>query len=50
MDLSSAVSLTRAVPEQMYGLQFSFPWWTGASQPHVPDIRVKTALDAQLSQ
>src|SRR5688572_18194517 len=36
--------LPRAVPEQMYGLQFTFPWWTGASQPHVPYIRVKTAI------
>jgi hypothetical protein len=34
----------RAVPEQMYGLQFGFPWWTGASQPHVPDMRVQTAV------
>jgi hypothetical protein len=36
--------LARAVPEQMYGLHLSFPWWTGASQLQLPYIRVKTAI------
>jgi two-component system cell cycle sensor histidine kinase/response regulator CckA len=37
-------TLSRAVPEQMYGLHLSFPWWTGASQLQLPYIRVKTAI------
>ena len=36
--------LTRAVPEQLYGLHRSFPWRAGAPHSDVPYIRVKTAI------
>jgi hypothetical protein len=35
---------TIVVPEQIYGLRVSFPWWAGASHSHAPYIRVKTAI------
>jgi hypothetical protein len=49
-DIGSGIVVfkTRAVPKQMYGISFGFPWETGVSSSHVPYIRVKTAIRTAL--